>query len=49
MERGAAKEAIEQVIEKLQERGFTAHLVIGAERTVVSVIGENTPDFIPYC
>ncbi len=48
MERGAPKHAIDQVIQKIQERGFKAHPSIGVERAVIGVIGEKTRDFIPY-
>ena len=48
MERGAPRENIDLVIEKVRERGFSPHPIFGVERTVIGVIGDNTRESIPY-
>jgi len=38
---GTTKQGIEELVKKIEELGFQAHISEGAERTVVGVIGEN--------
>ena len=37
----ATQEQIDHVIERIKECGFLPHLIIGAERTVIGVVGKN--------
>ncbi|MCJ7646587.1 3-deoxy-7-phosphoheptulonate synthase [bacterium] len=38
---GTTKQGIEELVKKIEELGFQAHVSKGAERTVIGVIGEN--------
>jgi 3-deoxy-7-phosphoheptulonate synthase len=38
---GTTKQGIEELVKKIEELGFRAHISRGAERTVIGVIGEN--------
>jgi len=38
---GTTKQGIEELVKKIEELGFQAHISKGAERTVIGVIGEN--------
>ncbi len=38
---GTTKQGIEEVVKKIEELGFQAHVSKGAKRTVIGVIGEN--------
>ncbi|HET7559338.1 MAG TPA: 3-deoxy-7-phosphoheptulonate synthase [Limnochordia bacterium] len=46
MERGATQAQVDNVVARLKEFGFEAHLSAGVERTVIGAIGEKTPDKI---
>ena len=41
MSAGATKEQINHVMERIKECGFLPHLIEGAERTVIGVVGKN--------
>lgn len=41
MERGVAELEAEKVVEKLEEVGFTIHLMKGVERTVIAALGDR--------
>jgi 3-deoxy-7-phosphoheptulonate synthase len=41
MNRGASKESIEAVIERIESLGFIAHPIYGVERTVIGAIGDE--------
>lgn len=41
MKRGASKEQIEHMIERVEELGLKAHPIYGTERTVIAAIGEK--------
>jgi 3-deoxy-7-phosphoheptulonate synthase len=41
MEKGATQDKIEEVIAKIEELGFTAHPIVGVERTVIGAIGDE--------
>ena len=41
MSAGATKEQIEHVMDRIKECGFLPHLIQGAERTVIGVVGKN--------
>jgi len=38
---GTTKQGIEEIVKKIEELGFRAHISKGAKRTVIGVIGEN--------
>ncbi|MDH5173778.1 MAG: N-acetylneuraminate synthase family protein, partial [Elusimicrobiota bacterium] len=38
---GTTEQGIEELVKKIEELGFRAHISKGAERTVIGVIGEN--------
>jgi len=38
---GTTKQGVEELVKKIEELGFRAHISRGAERTVIGVIGEN--------
>ncbi len=38
---GATEEQINHIVERIKECGFQAHLIQGAERTVIGVVGKN--------
>jgi len=38
---GTTKQGVEELVKKIEELGFRAHISQGAERTVIGVIGEN--------
>lgn len=48
MKKNAAPEQIEAIVEKLQEKGFKAHLSEGVERTIIGAIGERTQAIMDY-
>ena len=41
MSAGATKEQIQHVIDRIKECGFLPHVIEGAERTVIGVVGKN--------
>lgn len=41
MSASATKEQIEHVVERIRECGFLPHIIQGAERTVIGVVGKN--------
>ncbi len=41
MSAGATKEQIQHVMARIKECGFLPHLIEGAERTVIGVVGKN--------
>jgi 3-deoxy-7-phosphoheptulonate synthase len=41
MKIGASKKQIEHVVERIQEMGLKDHVIVGEERTVVAVIGDD--------
>jgi 3-deoxy-7-phosphoheptulonate synthase len=41
MSNSATREEIDHVIERIRECGFQAHIIEGAERTVIGVVGNN--------
>src|SRR5271155_4528318 len=41
MSANATEEQIQHVIERIKECGFLPHLIQGAERTVIGVVGKN--------
>src|SRR6185437_6566528 len=43
MERRASDDQIQQVVKRVEELGFRAHLSRGEERTIVGVIGDERP------
>ncbi len=43
MRAGAKRDQIEDVVARVEEAGFTAHLSEGAERTIIGVIGDDRP------
>ncbi len=45
MKRGASKEEIEHVIERVESFGLKAHPIYGTERTVIAAIGEKRDEF----
>lgn len=48
MKKNANAEQINAVVEKLQEKGFKAHLSKGVERTIIGAIGERTQNIMDY-
>ncbi len=45
MRRGATKEQIEHMIDRVEQLGLKAHPIHGTERTVIAAIGEKRDDF----
>jgi 3-deoxy-7-phosphoheptulonate synthase len=45
MRRGATKEQIEHMINRVEQLGLKAHPIYGTERTVIAAIGEKRDDF----
>jgi len=45
MRRGATKEQIEHMIERVEQLGLKAHPIYGTERTVIAAIGEKRDEF----
>lgn len=45
MKRGASREQIEHMIERVEELGLKAHPIYGTERTVIAAIGEKRDEF----
>lgn len=45
MKRGATKEEIEHMIQRVEELGLKAHPIYGTERTVIAAIGEKRDEF----
>jgi len=43
MRRGSPPEAIQAVVERINELGFRAHLSAGVEQTIIGVIGDERP------
>ncbi|HLG51452.1 MAG TPA: 3-deoxy-7-phosphoheptulonate synthase [Chloroflexota bacterium] len=43
MERRATEEQIQQVVARIEELGFRAHLSRGEERTIIGIIGDERP------
>jgi len=41
MRRGASREQVQAVVEKVKELGFRSHLSVGEERTIIGVIGDE--------
>src|SRR6202158_3806398 len=41
MSANATEEQIQHVVERIKECGFLPHLIQGAERTVIGVVGKN--------
>lgn len=48
MERNADTNAIQQINDKLQERGFQVHLSQGVERTIIGAIGQRTQEIMDH-
>ena len=44
MNKEANLEQINRVINDVQSKGYRAHLLRGAEQTIVGVVGEGTPN-----
>jgi 3-deoxy-7-phosphoheptulonate synthase len=42
MENKATKEVVENVVNKLKEKGFTVHLSEGVERTIIGAVGDKS-------
>ncbi len=42
MERGAAKNKVENVIKRLEDQGFTIHLSEGVEKTIIGAVGDKS-------
>lgn len=40
---GTSKEAVQQIVDRIEESGRQAHLSIGTERTIIGVIGPDLP------
>jgi 3-deoxy-7-phosphoheptulonate synthase len=45
MRKGATKEQIEHMIERVEQLGLKAHPIYGTERTVIAAIGEKRDEF----
>ena len=43
MRRGAPRESIDRVMERVTELGFRPHLSVGAETAIIGVIGDERP------
>ncbi len=41
MKRGASPEAVQQMTRRVEELGLKAHVIVGAERTVIAAVGEK--------
>ena len=41
MKRGATEEIVKQVVQRVEEMGLKAHVIVGTERTVVAAVGEK--------
>ena len=41
MKRGATEEIVQQVVQRVEEMGLKAHVIVGTERTVVAAVGEK--------
>ena len=41
MKTGAAQKHVDAIIERVEEIGFKTHIIVGAERTVIGVIGDG--------
>jgi 3-deoxy-7-phosphoheptulonate synthase len=45
MKRGASKEQVEHMIQRVEGLGLKAHVIVGTERTVIAAIGEKRDEF----
>jgi len=43
MQPGATPDDVQQVVHIIRERGLRDHVIVGTERTVVAVIGDERP------
>lgn len=41
MEKGASREQVEHMVERIESLGLKAHVIVGTERTVIAAIGEK--------
>jgi len=44
MEKGATKEQVEHMVQRVESLGLKAQTIVGAERTVIAAIGEKRPE-----
>ena len=45
MKRGASKEQVEHMIQRVEGLGLKAHVIVGTERTVIAAIGEKRDEY----
>ena len=45
MKKGASKEQIEHMVERVEQLGLRSHVIVGTERTVIAAIGEKRDEF----
>ena len=47
MEKGASRDQIDHMVERIEGLGLKAHVIVGAERTVIAAIGEKLAVRVP--
>jgi 3-deoxy-7-phosphoheptulonate synthase len=45
MKKGASKEQIDHMVERVEQLGLRSHVIVGTERTVIAAIGEKRDEF----
>lgn len=45
MKRGASKEQIDHMVERVEQLGLRSHVIVGTERTVIAAIGEKRDEY----